>query len=134
MSRQSFFCSLQKGRDEHDGREDRETGEDECQVFHGFASFFFFGAKKMPEEPSLRANKSKGASAQMQRRSLFYHPDCTVGTGIPPVRALFAKGLRTVTAGRELTPVFCKTGISPCLEDALSIAPRTAFDKREFAL
>ena len=52
---------LQKGRDEHDGREDRETGEDECQVFHGFASFFFFGAKK-------NARRAVSSSKQKQGR------------------------------------------------------------------
>ena len=51
---------LQEGRDEHDGREDCETGEDECQVFHGFASFFLLRSKeKCPKSRLFEQTKAR---------------------------------------------------------------------------
>ena len=44
---------------------------------------------------------TKYAPGAGSAESLFYHPDCTVGTGISPVHATISNGLRTVTAGQD---------------------------------
>jgi hypothetical protein len=44
---------------------------------------------------------SSGISIGKAMNSIFFHPDCTVGSGIAPDRP---EGSRTFTAGRELHP------------------------------
>lgn len=62
------------------------------------------------EKKALKTNGPEGACFESRRSSpggsgrisIFFHPDCTVGTGISPVQSPLRGESRAITAGREL--------------------------------
>ena len=54
-----------------------------------------------PQTEGGRAKMRVGAKQLRQHESIFFHPDCTVGTGITPVHAFRLAGF---TAGGESHP------------------------------
>ena len=66
------------------------------------------GAMK-PQTEGGRAKMRVGAKQLRQHESIFFHPDCTVGTGITPVHAFRLAGC---TAGGESHPALKMLGLS----------------------
>ena len=62
-----------------------------------------------PQTEHLRAKMRVGAKELRQHESIFFHPDCTVGTGITPVHAFRLAGF---TAGGESHPALKMLGLS----------------------
>jgi len=62
-------------------------------------------AKKPPEKSwgLLREAVIRPAKRAERQILIFFHPDCTVGAGVPPAQfRAFAWKMRALTAGREL--------------------------------
>ena len=91
---------LQQPGDEHEPREDRKTGENEAQVFHGGSSLKSqLGQRKTPEG-FLRAYMTKYAFRHVPKASSLIRTVPSV-PGFHRFVPFFEKGLRTVTAGQD---------------------------------
>ena len=64
-----------------------------------------------PQTEHVCAKMRVGAKQLRQHESIFFHPDCTVGTGITPVHAFRLAGF---TAGGESHPALKMLGIERC--------------------